>query len=195
MTERAYERWETVEDPRADLSAFEVSSLGRVRRCEDRRMLKVQKVRGRENKPHVSIWANRYPHKRVIHSLVARAFGETQAQVADAAVQGLQGLLDLRDELEEKLELVEEAIGLVAFGRDPLLYVGPLNEPPSPRPSIEAVAMEEARILGEALRDFRDSDPFSEMTREEKCNRLARLRAVYGRGIEQASGFSLQHNP
>jgi hypothetical protein len=152
------EEWE----PLPDNPALEFSQLGRVRNAKTKEEMEVTDCTASE--------------------FALQVFDRRQAEVAMTARRGgVKALGDLREALLEQLEAVDEAVALLTFD------VG--IEPVSARTtsSIYDFAVEEARQLGEAIRNFKDRDPVSDMTRSEKLARLRSLRMTFGEEIDRAS--------
>lgn len=177
------ESWEyIVDDAVPGLQRYEVSNLGRVRNPKGR-VIKPTASSVRRGKPRVRLFAGKHRYCRSIRALVARAFTPTHAELAVLAVTGgLDELLVVREDLQEKLSEIDAFIGILAFGGD-----APKVPTLDGNRSLRQFAIQEAAELGVAIRCFVDADPKTDMTRAEKVSRLARLRASYGPDIDQAS--------
>jgi hypothetical protein len=187
------EDWRSIEDEDCpELSAFAVSCLGRVRQVDTEALVLIDRGAEEDEEPTVGLVVGGQKHVRKIHDLVEEAFGLVQAPIAVAvAMYGLDGLVSLREEMQESITAVDAAIGVLTFNRS----VPVNNVVPQHPTSLRDYALTEASALGDAVRSFLDVDPISEMTREEKLGRLFRLRAAYGPVIDEASQLPLHDTP
>jgi hypothetical protein len=187
-SEPVYELWDTIEDEEVPaLNLYEVSSLGRVRRKSDGTFCSPMPKTLARGKPRVRFYINSRRVTRSIRSMVTQIFGSVQADVAILAVNGgLDNLLDVRTEMLEKIEVMDQAITLLA-----LPELKPAFEKKVRPVTMRDFALREAAELGASLRHFPGVDPVTHMTRPEKLSRLRRLRGAYGAVIDDAAQVPL----